>query len=315
MTPGRQSPVITVASVVGSQRQRVRRLLADLAAQTIEDQIEVLLVDTRPELGGIDPPPGLRMRVLGGESLSFGQARAKAARDAGAEIIAFLEDHCYPDPGWAEALRAAYDGPWGSVGYAVGCANPGRLSSRINYLAHYGQWASPKPGPMSALPGNNVSYRRQALLDLGPELDSILGADFNVHAQLRRRGVALASEPQARVRHENEESISDACRSQFAYCRVLATERARLRGWRLPRRLAHAASILVAAPLLRYTGLLSASVRDPGRLARAIVFMPGIFTSYLAGALGESTGYLFGSGSAVERLRYWEVDAPRAGES
>jgi hypothetical protein len=314
-TPAAGEPTVTVATVAGAQRRRVQRLLGALAAQTIADEIEVVVVDARPERGGVEVPDGLRARILNGDSLGFGEARAKAARAARAEIIAFLEDHCYPEPDWAEALAAAYSGPWASVGYAIDSANPGRLSSRINYVAHYGQWLSPKRGSTATLPGNNVSYRRQALLAFGGELEAMLTADFNVHAAMRSRGLALASEPRARVRHENEESIMDSCRAQFAYSRLLATERACLRGWRLPRRLLHAVGILAGAPLLRIAGLISANARRPRMLLRVIVYLPGIIASYLGGALGESAGYLFGPGSARERLMYWEVDAPRADEA
>jgi hypothetical protein len=305
---------VTVATVAGAQRRRVQRLLAALAAQTIADEIEVVIVDARPWRGEIEIPDGLRARILTDDSLGFGEARAKAARAARAEIVAFLEDHCYPEPDWAEALAAAYSGPWASVGYAIDNANPGRLSSRINYVAHYGQWLSPKRGPTATLPGNNVSYRRQVLLALGGELDAMLTADFNIHAAMLGRGLALASEPRARVRHENEESIADACRAQFAYSRLLATERARLGAWGRSRRFVHGVGILAGAPLLRIAGLISASARHPRTLLRVFVYLPGIIASYLGGALGESAGYLFGPGSARERLMYWEVDAPRADE-
>jgi len=310
----RRQPLVTVASVAGTQRQRVRRLLTALAAQTIAAEIEVVIVDARPQLGAIEPPDRLRVRILPGDSLFYGEARAKAASDARAEIVAFLEDHCYPDPGWAEALVAAYDGPWASVGYAVDSANPRTLSCRINYLAQYGQWHSPRRGRADTLPGNNVSYRRVVLVELYSDLEAMLDADFNIHADLRRRGLLLASEPGARVRHENEESLRDSWRAGFAYARQLATERARLGGWRRWRRLVHAGVILAAAPLLRLAGLVSASSRSPARLARIVVYLPAILASHLSSALGESAGYLFGSGAARERLTYWEVDAPRADE-
>jgi hypothetical protein len=314
VSPEPREPLLTVATVAGRQRPRVQRLFDALAAQTIAPEIEVVVVDARPELARVEAPDRLRVRTLAGAALSYGEARAKAARAARAQIVAFVEDHCYPEPGWAEALLGAYRGPWASVGYAFDNANPDGLGSRINHFAHYGQWQSPARGRAETLPGNNVSYRREALLALGPELDAMLTADFNVHASMRRRGLALALEPAARVRHENERSIRDSCRSQFVYSRLLAAERARLGGWRRPRRLLHAAAILPGAPLLRFGRLASASSRHPRSLARVIVYLPGILASYLSGALGESAGYLFGSGSARERLMFWEVDAPRVDE-
>ena len=304
--------ILTVATVAGAQRGRTQRQLAALAAQTIAAQIEVVVVDTRPRLDPIDPPGSLDVKVLQDGSLSFGAARAEAVRAARTEIVAFLEDHCYPEPSWAEALAGAYRGPWVSVGYAVGNANPDCRGSRLTHMAHYGEWESPLRGPASSLPGNNVSYRRRTLLDLGPDLAAMLMADYNIHARLRREGLPLASEPAAQVLHENE-GVLDGCRAALAYSRVLAVERARLEGWSRGRRLTHALTIVFAGPLFRLARLARAKRRRPGALALLAAYLPGLLTQYLSSALGESLGCLFGPGRGVAQLMYWEVDAPRGG--
>lgn len=300
---------LTVATVAGSQRRRCRRQLEALAAQSVASEIEVVVVDTRPELGGIRPPEGLSTRILGGDSLSFGEARALGARSADGEIVAYLEEHCYPQQGWAEALIHAYRGPWASVGYAVGNANPS-LRTQITYLAHYGEWERPAPGAATSLPGNNVSYRREVLLELDSDLPALLMADYNLHARLRRDGVPLAIEPAARVLHENE-TLIDGCRSSLAYSRVLAVERARMEGWGRGRRLRHAATILAMGPLLRLARLVRATAWRPLRLLQVGIFSPAIVVQYLSSAVGESIGCLFGVGGGSARLMYWEVDAPR----
>jgi hypothetical protein len=305
--------ILTVATVSGAQRRRAQRQLAAIAAQTIAAEIEVFVVDTRPEMDPLELPSGLEVSVLRRPSLSFGEARALAARAARTEIVAYLEDHCYPDPGWAEALAGAYREPWASVCYAVGNANPRARGSRITHLAHYGEWEFPAPGRVSSLPGNNVSYRREVLLGVGSDLDAMLMADYNLHNRLRREGLPLAAEPAARVRHENE-GVLDGCRSAVAYSRVLAVERARLEGWRLGRRLTHAVMILLSGPLLRLARLLRATRRRPRKLGLVVLYSPAILAQYLASSFGESLGCLFGPGRGVARLMYWEVDAPRARE-
>jgi hypothetical protein len=306
--------ILTVATVAGAQRRRTQRQLAALAAQTIAAEIEVVVVDTRPRLDPIDPPRTLEVRVLQRDSLSFGEARAEAARAAGAEIVAYLEDHCYPEPAWAEALARAYREPWAAVGYAFGNANPKTRSSRMTHLAQYGEWEAPARGGAKGLPGNNVSYRRDVLLGLGSDLPAMLMADFNIHARLRREGLPLGVEPGARVRHENPERLLDGCRSSLAYSRVLAVERARLESWSAGRRLTRAVTILLGAPPLRLARLLQAARRRRRGLVRVAVHLPGILAEYLSSALGESLGYLFGPGRGVAGLMYWEVDAPRAAE-
>ena len=43
-----------------------------------------------------------------------------------------------------------------------------------SFLIAYAQWMLPVRGPISSLPGHNVVLRKQALLDLGQELEGEL---------------------------------------------------------------------------------------------------------------------------------------------
>src|SRR5262245_33240381 len=155
----------------GSRPERLRRLGSALAAQTAAEQLEVILVGRR-ENGAL--PSGLRWRRIAWPAgLSFGEARAAGVREAGGEVVAFLLDHTYPRPEWAEALIGAYAAGWAAVGYGYRNANPGSPASDATYLAHYGPWLSVAPGAVPMLPGNILSYRRRALLELGPELGEL----------------------------------------------------------------------------------------------------------------------------------------------
>lgn len=304
-------PALSVAVVCGSQRGRAQVAFDAVAAQSAAGELELVVVDLRPELGPLRLPAGLEGRVLPGTGLSFGAARERAARAARAPVVAFVEDHCYPGSGWAAALLAAYREPWASVGYAFENANSRTLVARIAFLAHYGQWADPVRGPVTHLPGNNVSYRRAALLELADRIGAMPEADFNVHAQLRRRGLALGVEPAARVAHEHEERIVQLLCGSHYYSRILAAERARIEGWTPVRRALRAAWVIGAAPAARLAGLLGAA-RDRRIVVRAVVLLPGIVLVYLAGALGESAGYLLGEGGARARFVYYESEAARA---
>jgi GT2 family glycosyltransferase len=304
-----EQPALTVASVIGGHRDRARRLLEALARQTAADRLEVVLVDIRPDLGEPDGTPGdLSVRVLPGPR-SFGGARAAGARAAHAGFVAFIDEHCYPDPGWAEALLRSWRDGWAALGYSFGNANPG-LKSEIVQLANYGEWAAPARGPAGSLPGNNIAYRRERLIALEPRLDELLDADYNLQAQLRRQGHALAIEPGARVLHENEESLRRACQSAFSYSRRLAVLRAQDEGWPRAQRSLRALTIVATSPAARLAGLLGSRHGIRG-LLRLGPYLPGILALYLSSAIGESVGYLSGSGPSPERLLYWEVEAPR----
>ena len=303
--------MVTVATVAGAQRRRAERLLGALAAQTIAADLEVIVVDVRPQMEDLRLPEGLAVTVIDSEVQSYAVARTDALRAAQGEVVAFLEDHCHPEPGWAEALAGAYRDGWASVGYAIGNANPESLWGRVTFLAEYGEWESPRRGRAVSLPCNNVSYRRDLLLSYGGELESMMVADYNVHCCLRRDGHALAIEPAARARHQNFERLIDTLRVGFIYSRTLAAGRARIEGWGRARRLRRSITILATAPLARFGRLALATVRRPRRLLALALYSPAVLTVYLLSAAGESAGYLFGPGGKPGAILYWEVDAER----
>ena len=302
---------LSVAVVVGARRERVARLLECLAQQTVAGSLELVLVDLQPSAGPIAPTSAIPIAVLAGPSLSYGAARALAARTAHGEGVAYLEDHCYPDAAWAESLWAAFTRPWAAVGHAISNANPGRGASGLVHLATYGQWQSPRRGSTTTLPGGNVAYRRELLLALGERLPAMLQADFNLHSWLRKNQLVMGIEPHARIQHESDASLRNALRSSFVYSRVLAADRARLGGWTPGRRRAWAAGNLGAAPLLRLVRLVKGVRADLRELGSVAVSLPGILAILLVSAAGEALGYLAGEGDAIEQLTYWEVHAPR----
>ena len=104
---------------------------------------------------------------LGGSTI--GVARATAARAARGQLVAYVEDHCYAEPGWASVLCARADEGWSAVGYGFRNANPGTAASRAMALMEYGDWVVPSPRsahPTLMLAGNNIAYSREALLGL-----------------------------------------------------------------------------------------------------------------------------------------------------
>ena len=311
---------LSVAVVIGAQRERAATCLRALSIQTIADRLEVIVVDTRPEMGSVwREPDGAEAQapwsgqplVLSGAGLSYGEARAMSVGAAHAELIAFLEDHCYPHPGWAEALVSAYAGGAVAAGYAVSNANPDSLVSQIVHLATYGEWEAPVGGPVSSLPGGNVSYRRDVLVSLGTELADLLTTDFNLHNRLRERRLPLVMAPAARVSHESEERYLDALRTCFVYSRALAAKRASLDGWSARTRAVVAGKDLLGAPAARLARLVHARSRSQWTARRFAALLPAVMLVFIVSAIGEAAGYLLREGASAQQLIYCEVDAPR----
>jgi Glycosyl transferase family 2 len=307
-------PELSVVCVAGEQRHRVARCLHALGAQTVADRIEVLVVDLSGDAAPIELPPGLEsasvIRVPAGTS--FGRARAAGARAAQANAIAFLVDHGYPDPGWAEALIDAHAGPWAAVGYAFELANPRTRAARTAMLAQFLPWLAPaRRGEVTGLPGNMVSYRASFLHSLDDELEQLLGIDLLLYERIRANGEAMAIEPAAVVRDECFESLGDAALANHVYSEMLAAQRARADGWSRLRRIGYGVSSPVGVTAIRLAGTFAAA-RRADRMVALVRALPGVLAIALMAALGEARGYLFEDRSLPRRFLCREVNAPRA---
>lgn len=309
------APELTAAVVVGDLRERAQSTIDAVGAQTAAARIELVVVDSGPEdAPDLATPRGLPatyVRVPHGGDYAAG--RAEAARRASTPVVAYVEDHAVPDPAWAEAVIEAHEGPWAVVGYAFTNANPESYGSRVSHMADYGPWAHPGPhGPLRLLPGNNVSYKRDALLAFGDRLEGLLVVDFNVQDELRAQGRGTYSESRALVAHENFERVADLCGANFAYCRLMAMNRAL--GWSRARRLAYAAAVPVAVPVMKLARLLRSLRGRRALWGGAVVTLPGVIATFVWSSAGEALGYLGGDlGRAEREFAHWELDRRRTG--
>jgi hypothetical protein len=174
----------------------IRKTIACLRAQTARDRLEIVIV----------APTGRELKLCESELKSFanfhvvevkaiesiGAANAAGVRDASAPLVAFGEDHAFPDPEWAEALIAAHKQNWVAVGPAVRNANPGSLISWADFLIAYGPWMEcVAAGVAEHLPGHNSSYKRSVLIEYGSRLETMLEAESVLHWDLSKRGYEL----------------------------------------------------------------------------------------------------------------------------
>jgi hypothetical protein len=296
--------------IVGASRDNAQRVARFLSAQTIRERIEVIVVDVAPETYPpivMDQHPATYLRHPGLRSWS--KAKAIGSRQAQADLVAFLEDHCRPNPDWAEHVLSAFSGPWTAVGYGFTNGSADNYLSRSSLIADYGLWAHPAPaGESKLLPGNNVAYRKAFLDSLGDQLEQVLGVDYNLHEIILARGERMFLEPRAIAAHQCYADASMLLAANFIYARVLGATRARNRKWMWPMRLFAGLVAPILVPPLRLFRLF-ASLRGRGGLTRQVLAaLPIVVVTYVACALGEATGYLFGIGNAQEQFVQYELD-------
>ena len=306
-TPTSSLSVIVVATGTFSL---VRRTVEHLRAQTIQDQIELLLVCESASV--LRAPSADLAGFAAVEIIEIGpienvdRAQAPGIRAATADVVALVEDHAYPAPTWAEALLEAYaTGPWSVVGSAIANANPRSSLSWANLLIGYGTmgWVDPiREGEVESLPNHNVSYRREVIQAYDDGLEDKLVRESGFHDELRAEGHRFYLAP-ARVYHVNPSRATSVWALRFAAGRLYGAQRAE--GWSPVKRLAYSAG----SPLIPLVRLcrFKQDMFDAGphgslwpRVALATLL------GFIADAAGQAAGYATGEGDAPEKLAAFE---------
>ncbi len=295
------TPRISVVAVTPDNFSSLRRTIAAIAMQTIAREIELFIV--APAAAIIDPTPDEiaafhSVRLLRRfEHETVNASRSAAVPLTRAKLIAFAEDHAFPEPGWAAALVLAHDDGNAAISGTVGNANPGSLLSWADLFQGFGPWVPPRiAGPATKLPWHHTAYDRELLISLGDELGPMLEAEGVLYARLRDQGrkMWLCSEGQL---HLNMSRASSMLWIQYTGGRGYGANRAKEAGWSLPMRLLRAAAFFIV-PWVRIPAVIT-DVRGCGRTKQLI---PGILLWTLMGlhahAIGEALGYVLGPGGA-----------------
>jgi hypothetical protein len=301
---GRNPPEMSVVVVTPDRYETVRKTVRHLKAQNVKDRLEIVLVAPSVAELGLDVSEMknfLQFRVVeAGPINSTARARAIGIRHAAAPIVALVEDHCFPAPGWAEAIINAHKAGWAAVGPVMANANPDGIISWANLLIEYSQWLEPaRGGTVDHLPGHNGSYNRDVLLKYGDQLEAMLEAESVLQWDLRAKGHRLYLDPKARTFHQNFSTPLASIPLRFHGGRLFASARAR--HWPLWQRVLYTAASPVI-PLVRFSRI----VRELHRPGRPNHLLPRVLPALIAGLIidgaGEMVGYAFGPGNAMVRL-------------
>ncbi|MEX0676784.1 MAG: glycosyltransferase, partial [Pirellulales bacterium] len=291
-------------------------VLDALSRQSCSDNLlEIVVFDCAETcVPALQMPARFDLKYLRRPGLHYWRvARAQAAKESSASIVAFLEDHCEPHATWAERLLEAHsDGRWAAVGYAFTNGSRDSWWSRSALLADYGSFVHPvEGGPARLLAGNNVSYSRWFLEALGEDFEKSVSVDFNVQEMANTRGLPMKVAPAVLAAHRCYASLGELCAANFYYLKILSTARAKANGWSAPTRFAWACGVLTLVPTLRLWRLAKSIFRRPGLVPEFLASVPVVFFVYYAAALGEAAGYLFGLGDAEEKFVKWELNTAR----
>jgi hypothetical protein len=309
------TPHLTVGLIAGELRQRAERSLAHILRQTALGRMEVVVVDVNPDSGTFSGSDHPRVRYLHRPEFQFYcEAQIEILRQARAPIIAFLEDHCYAEPQWADAVLRAFEDPKvAAVNYTFTCATEAGYIGRSILMAEYGHWMAPHPGGKVKISAStNLAYRRAVVVEHMGADESIFEAEFLIHRHMQQSGQEIHVASRATVAHESWTTLRAACQANGANKRVLAARRAETGRWGLGRRALWSLAMALMPGV--FIARLGAAIRPrPPLWAPFVASVPVLLSIYGYSSCCEAAGYLFGAGSSREEFLLRELAIDRDG--
>lgn len=207
----------------------MRACLAALAAQTLREPWEVIVVDDgspEPLEVGQDACGGsFALRVIRQENAGPSAARNRGAREARGEFLAFTDDDCRPEPAWLETLvRAARARPGALVGGVTVNGLPAELFASTSQLIidlvyeHF----DADPGRAYFLASNNILCLRERFLAMNGFDNTFRRAgaeDRDFCDRWRMAGWPIVWLPAARVEHRHSQTLGRFLDLHFRYGR------------------------------------------------------------------------------------------------
>lgn len=211
------TPVVTVVIPTHGRPRQLRACLEALAAQTLDEPWEVVVVDDgSPEplqLGrdGLPDRPG--WRLIRQANAGPSAARNRGVQEARGEFVAFTDDDCLPEPTWLEAVvRAARERPNSLVGGTTLNGLTGDLFASTSQLVvdlvyeHF----NADPDDAYFLASNNLLCSRERFVEIGgfDETFPRAGAeDRDFCDRWRSRRWPIIWRPESRVLHRHAQTF------------------------------------------------------------------------------------------------------------
>ena len=225
-----------------------------------------------------------------GEALTPARWSLGAARARG-RIIAFTISTCVPDANWvAEILRAHAD-RHAAIGGAIESAPGAGLVDWAVCFVRYTPFMLPFPAGPGEVPGDNGSYKRDALADQMPWIEAHGFWEQAINANLRRQERSLWQDPRIIVYCKKPFTLAGFSRQRYEHGRVFGRMRsARSSG---PKRLFYLLSS-PAIPLVYLARITRGVVRKKRHRASFALSLPITIWFLSCWSAGEFLGLLRG---------------------
>jgi hypothetical protein len=342
---GKQTPM-SVILLMPRTVAGIQHTIRCLQQQSVADQIELVIVGESEDelhrarqLASSWPETAASRGFAGVRVVSFPRLGSLAAgRAAGVlhssgKVIAFAEDHCFPEPQWAEALMEAHQGNCDLVGPRMVCANPETALSWVCLALHFSGAAIPDShGPADAVPSHNTAFKRDVLLDrkalsladlpltndsetadkgydeLLSAVESAMEMEYLLQCRMGSLGFQAWQESRAVTRHINISRLGPAMKHALAGGWLYGAKRATQEKWGAGRKLFQIlmTPLVIAVQVKRKLPVLRSLPQSHIPLWKLVVLSTLLIALH---TLGEVRGLMQGLEDAV--IRYSDFEHSR----
>jgi hypothetical protein len=213
------------------------------------------------------------------------------------EIVALLEDDCIVSEDWCRGVIEAHqDDSSVAIGGPVEPDSYQKALDWAVYFCEYGRFMRPFSGTVSALSGNNVTYKRGALTDVK---DGSGFYEVMLHWQWQQHGEALSAYDGLEIHNVNRWSLVNVTTSPYHHGRAFAGMRIRGQPWYRRLFFVGMSITLPLVQMMRQVRVVTSRKRYAWEFVRAL---PWIVVFLIGWSLGEFVGYLRGPGQSAS---YW----------
>ena len=237
-------PSLSVIIASYNARDTIRQCLQSLAVQTMQELIEVIVVDSSNDGTGdlvAGEFPWVRL-VRVPHRMYCGDARNTGLANARGQIVALMDADCTARRNWAEEILQAHEtisAP--AIGGAIANGNP---QSYVGWAAYFSEFSDWMPGKAAGfrrdIAGAGMSYKKEVFDRFGTFIRETYCSDTEFHWRLAREGIQLHFEPAIQVFHRNIPSLGRFLRHEFQHGSFFAQVRAAYFRFKRIRRLAYA---------------------------------------------------------------------------
>lgn len=293
--------VVSLSVVVVSIRSH-SSLRASLNAILANDlrNVEILVVDccsAEPMTNLVDAYPSVRFFHTS-QKVCVPFLAGTGLRHASGEIIALTDTSCLVSSSWVANIIRAHESASLAIGGSVETRDRMDLLDWSAYFCDYGQFMHPlTAGPVSVLPGNNISIKRSALAKntelVEPAFRKTLWCE-----KIRSEGAELICDPAIETYFANSFRLVPFLMQRYRNARCFASTRSK-EMTKLKRLTYFGGSPLLLIVLLRR--IISAIVPKKRYTKQLIFSSPFLVAAVTFWSLGEAIGYLTDSCQGCSR--------------